>query len=94
MITSASRLTVSRAHQLVSKSSAMYSTCLGIQKQMCMEGFEKSKIKNVRGCTSPLGIKISGASEMNLLKNESVKAFAEFEFKPASKLIGDCVISI
>lgn len=91
MITSASRLTVSRAHQLVSKSSAMYSTCLGIQKQMFMEGFEKSKIKNVRGCTSP-GINVR-PSEMNVLKNESVKAFAEFKFKPASKSMGDCAIN-
>ena len=89
MITSASRLTVGRTHQLVSKSSAMYSTRLCIQKQMSMEGFEKSKMKNVRGCLSP--IQVSGVNE---LKNESViKAFTEFEFKPASKLIGDCVIA-
>lgn len=88
MIPSASRLTVSR-HQLVSKSSALYmSTRMGIQKQMCMEGFEKSKIKNVRGCeASPIQ-----ASEINELKNERIKAFAKFEFKPASKM-RDCAIS-
>lgn len=88
MITSASRLAVTRTHQLVSKSSAMYSTRLGIQKQMSLEGFEKSKIKNVRGCLSP--IQESGVNE---LKNESIKAFTEFEIKPTSKLIGECVIA-
>lgn len=85
MISSASRMTIARTHQLVSKSKAMLSTQHNPMLMQPMEAFEKSKIRNVRGCIGP-----NASMAINELKNESIKTFAEIEFKPASKLLKNC----
>lgn len=53
------------------------------------DSMEKSKIGNVKGC-----VQENSKIAVNELKNESIKGFAEFEFKPASKFMHDCVINV
>jgi hypothetical protein len=84
MISTASRATLARSHQFMSKSkSALYSTCLVLLKNTEVE---KSKMKNVRGCINPL-------MAINQLKDESVKTLLEYEFKPTEKLMSECMIA-
>lgn len=87
MIRTASRVAIARSNQLAAKSST-YSTRVGM-KDVVGDTIQKSKMGNVRGCVNPNNPIVA----INELKNESIKAFAEFEFKPASKLMHDCIVN-
>jgi hypothetical protein len=87
MIRTASRVAIARSNQLAPKSSK-YSTLVGM-KDFVGDSIPKSKMGNVRGCVNPNRPIVA----INELKNESVKTFAEFEFKPASKLMENCIVN-
>lgn len=87
MIRIASRVAMARSHHLASKSSK-YSTCVEM-KNFAGDSIQKSKIGNVKGC-----IPNNPIVAINELKNDEVKNYAEFEFKPASKLMQNCIVNM
>lgn len=83
----ASRVATSRSQHLIAKSSK-FSTQVG-RNHYAGDCIEKSKMGNVRGCVNPNNPIVA----INELKNDAVKTFAELEFKPASKLILNCIVN-